>query len=175
MSKSSIVSFRITEQNKNQLCKIQEKSGLDKSKILNFLIENFESQKHLELLETSKDDRANKREVKVFLSSDEYNKIKELAKQNFRGSVARELKFHTLNFIYAVKIPDSKELETLNILRAELHKIGSNINQIAKAYNTQLNPDIENKLLLTLGELRVMIDTLSQEIKTLLANKRRLA
>ena len=50
VSKSSIVSFRITHDNKERLCKIQSKSGLDKSKILNFLIESFEPHKHLDLL-----------------------------------------------------------------------------------------------------------------------------
>ncbi|SQB99438.1 Uncharacterised protein [Helicobacter fennelliae] len=88
MSKSNIVSFRITEQNKNQLCKIQEKSGLDKSKILNFLIESFEPHKHLELLESSNDE-VGKKKIVLYLSLDEYAKLKQSAQQNFRGSVAK--------------------------------------------------------------------------------------
>ena len=175
MSKTSIISFRITHDNKERLCQIQSKSGLDKSKILNFLIESFEPHKHLDLLESSSDDIAHKREVKVFLSSDEYTKLKQSAQQNFRGSVAKELKFHALNFIYKVKIPDTQETQSLNETKAQLHKIGSNINQIAKAYNTQLKPNVDDKLLTTLHNLREKIDELSLAISTLLSNKRRLA
>ncbi|STP07537.1 plasmid mobilization relaxosome protein MobC [Helicobacter fennelliae] len=174
MNKSNIVSFRITHDNKERLCKIQEKSGLDKSKILNFLIESFEPHKHLELLESSNDE-VGKKKIVLYLSLDEYAKLKQSAQQNFRGSVARELKFHALNFIYKVKIPDMQEIQSLNETRAELHKIGSNINQIAKAYNTQLKPNIDDKLLAILNDLREKIDKLSLAITTLLSNKRRLA
>lgn len=174
MSKTSIVGFRITPDNKERLCKIQNKSGLDKSKILNFLIESFEPHKHLELLESSNDE-VGKKKIVLYLSMNEYAKLKQSAQQNFRGSVAKELKFHALNFIYKVKIPDTQETQSLNETKAELHKIGSNINQIAKAYNTQLKPNVDDKLLTTLHNLREKIDELSLAISTLLSNKRRLS
>ncbi|WP_376764467.1 plasmid mobilization relaxosome protein MobC [Helicobacter fennelliae] len=53
--------------------------------------------------------------------------------------------------------------------------MGSNINQIAKAYNTQLKPNVDDKLLAILNDLREKIDKLSLAITTLLSNKRRLA
>lgn len=174
MSKSSIISFRITHDNKERLCQIQNKSGLDKSKILNFLIESFEPHKHLDLLESSSDE-ADKKKIVLYLSMNEYTKLKQSAQQNFRGSVAKELKFHALNFIYAVKIPDTQEAQSLNETKAELHKIGSNINQIAKAYNTQLKPNVDDKLPTTLQDLRENIDEISLAISTLLSNKRRLS
>lgn len=174
MSKSNIISFRITHDNKERLCRIQNKSSLDKSKILNFLIESFEFHKHLELLESGSDE-VGKKKIVLYLSMNEYAKLKQSAQQNFRGSVAKELKFHALNFIYKVKIPDAQEAQSLNETKAELHKIGSNINQIAKAYNTQLNPNIDDKLFVTLSELREKIDEFSLTISTLLSNKRRLS
>lgn len=174
MSRLSIVSFRITHDNKERLCKLQEKSGVDKSKILNFLIENSSNNSALSLLESSSD-KTDKKKIVLYLSLDEYTKLKQSARQNMRGGVARELKFHALNFIYEVKIPNMQETQSLNETKAELHKIGSNINQIARAYNTQRNPNADEKLLTTLHNLREKIDELSLAISTLLSNKRRLS
>lgn len=174
MSKSSVISFRITQENKDKLCRIQEKSNIDKSKILNYLIENFESSNDLDLIKTSVLHCINKKKIVVYLSNDEYTKLKQSSIKNLRGSVARELKFYALNAIYETKIPDSSELKLLNNFKSELCKIGSNINQIAKIYNTQLNPQVESRLSSNLNKSREIINCALLEIKTLLLNKRRL-
>lgn len=153
---------------------MQEQSGLDKSKILNFLIDNAGSKMHSPFLNETKNDEK-KKKIVLYLSLDEYDKLKQSAGHNLRGSVAKELKFHALNGIYETRIPNAQESQSLNATKAQLHKIGSNINQIARAYNTQINPNAEDKLLLALSDLKQALNQLSQDIKTLLSNKRRLA
>ena len=76
--------------------------------------------------------------------------------------------------IYDSKILDNKEIEALAHTRAELNKIGSNINQIARSLNTQNEYKADMELLQMLESLNTLLTQLSSDIKNLCASSQRL-
>lgn len=89
--------------------------------------------------------------------SKEYLALEAIAQKSIINSVPKLIKFHALNMIYDSKILDNKEIEALARTRAKLNKIGSNINQITRSFNTQNEYKADIRVLQILKNLNCLL------------------
>ncbi len=170
--KSIMISFRISAQNAQILESISKELHISKSSILNDLLnKHLQTSQHLVKLNALlKDDEQPYKTIKIKCTKNQYDALKIVAQNMIIGSVPKLIKFCALDMIYENKLLNNKELEALALTRAELHKIGSNINQIARALNTQSEANIASNLLTTLECLDSKLTKISAEIKALCCN-----
>lgn len=175
-SKSKMMSFRLSAQNADTLASLSKELHISKSSILNDLLnKHLQTKQNPKLLHSiQKNDDEDYQIIKISLSKKEYLTLKAFAVSSIVGSVPKLIKFHTLNMIYDSKILDNKEIEALAHTRAELNKIGSNINQIARSLNTQNEYKADMELLQMLESLNTLLTQLSSDIKNLCASSQRL-
>ncbi|WP_395149011.1 plasmid mobilization relaxosome protein MobC [uncultured Helicobacter sp.] len=175
-SKSKMMSFRLSAQNADTLASLSKELHISKSSILNDLLnKHLQTKQNLKLLHfCAKNSDEAYQIIKVALSKKEYLALKTLATNSIVGSVPKLIKFHALNMIYDSKILDNKEIEALAHTRAELNKIGSNINQIARSLNMQNEYKADMELLQMLESLNTILIQLSSDIKNLCASSQRL-
>ena len=169
--KNTMMSFRLSAQNANTLANLAKELHISKSRIVNDLLDrHLQASQNLKPLKAAQE-AINKthRTIKVALSEKEYLALKAAVKNSITSSVPKLIKLHALNMIYDSKILDSKEIEALSLTRAELNKIGSNINQIARAINTQNDYKADTKLFTALENLNTTLTQLSTDIKNLCA------
>lgn len=169
MEKNIIVSFNISIQNAQKIQSLAKELQISKSGILNDLLnKHLQSPQILPKLKSmAKDNKETYKTIRISLDKNQYSTLQSLAKNSMINSVPKFIKFHILNMIYENKILDSKEIQALALTRAELNKIGANINQIARVLNSQNQSQTDSHLLKTLEHLDKTIMLISNDIKAL--------
>ncbi|OBV28807.1 hypothetical protein BKN38_07860 [Helicobacter sp. CLO-3] len=178
MAKNSnvvVVSFSISAENAKVLNHLSKELHISKSRILDDLLNRYlQSRQHSRKLDFSPTNNEESHKIiKLSLTKNQYDLLKLAAKNSIANSVPKLIKFHALNMVYESKILNSKEIEALAITRAELNKIGVNINQIARAINSRNNNEVDPnlfKIIETLDHLDRKISHISSDIKTLCHN-----
>ena len=171
-NKNTIISFRISLKNADVLNQLSKELHMSKSSILNDLLyKHLQGSQHFKRIESVKESSKEVyKTIKISFTKKEYDLLKCIAQNTTTSSVPKFIKFHTLNMIYNSKILDNKEIEALALVRSELNKIGVNINQIARVFNTQSEANIVSNLLTTLEHLDSKLIRMSSEIKSLCHN-----
>lgn len=178
MAKKNVVvtSFSISANNIATLNHLAKELHISKSSILNDLLnKHLQTSKGLMKLKSiPKENERICKSVEISLTQNQYDLLSSAAKNSITNSVPKFIKFQALSMIYENKILDNKEIEALALTRAELNKIGININQIARALNSQNETKIDLKLLEILESLENKITHISSHIKTLCHNSQEL-
>lgn len=105
--------------------------------------------------------------IKVYLSEDEYEKIKKTKENSKEKSISNLVKKCILKKEIRIKYED-KQTEKIAY---EMHKIGVNINQIAHYFNIkkELNPELSRQQIEALEKIK----TILEDIKTIKNNTKR--
>ncbi|WP_301006623.1 hypothetical protein, partial [Helicobacter sp. UBA3407] len=107
----------------------------------------------------------NFREIRIRLSDDEFNLLKETASYNGFRSVSKEAKFRLINSLNKNKFFANTELIEFMKTRTEINYIGKNIYQVLKILRgNNLVKINEDNLKNTIDSFRNKIDTLSDTL-----------
>lgn len=169
-------SIRLDNDNYDALKQISDSNNIAIGKILNFLVkkylldnaENFNDMPFIKIQHT-KD--KNTKIIKISLTDKEYKILKQRQKIHLHSSMTQEVKYYILNAIYNDKIINQLELNALALTRAEIHKIGVNINQIARAINNNEIKEISKSLGTDIEILQEKIAELKDKINNIIENR----
>lgn len=150
MKKDSRARITFSEENQDFLSAKKAETNLPTSQIVDFLI----SQARLNNLTINKSaqsssvdegitqldfDRSEsqvfKHEIKIFLTPKELNKLNECKLKNCHCSIRQEARFRLLNTLYNEDFISKMEITLINNYMVQLHKIGTNINQVTRQIN----------------------------------------
>lgn len=169
-------SIKLDDDNYSILKQISDKNKISIGKIINFLISKYlqDSSGIVNNFLTIERQSTPKNEVKIIqisLTDKEYKILKQRQKIHLHSSMAQEAKYYILNAIYNNKIINQLELNALALTRAEIHKIGVNINQIARAINNREVKEISESLGNDIKILQEKIDEIKDKINNIIENR----
>lgn len=169
-------SIKLDDDNYLILKQISDENKISIGKIINFLIGKYLQDSSDTLNNTLMIDRQSRPKqgkakiVQITLNNKEYEILKQRQKIHLHSSLSQEVKYYVFNAIYNNKIINQLELNALALTRAEIHKIGVNINQIARAIN---NKELKN--FTAFGDdfktLQIKISELKDKINNIIENK----
>ncbi|WP_416862631.1 hypothetical protein [Helicobacter ganmani] len=150
--------------------KLETKSSINK--IINYIIRDYQENKDIyvnnnfKLLDNIHQNKnENFREIRIRLSDDEFNLLKETASYNGFRSVSKEAKFRLINSLNKNKFFANTELIEFMKTRTEINYIGKNIYQVLKILRgNNLVKINEDNLKNTIDSFRNKIDTLSDTL-----------
>lgn len=150
--------------------KLETKSSINK--IINYIIRDYQENKDIyvnnnfKLLDNIHQNKnENFREIRIRLSDDEFNLLKETASYNGFRSVSKEAKFRLINSLNKNKFFANTELIEFMKTRTEINSIGKNIYQVLKILRgNNLVKINEDNLKNTIDSFRNKIDTLSDTL-----------
>lgn len=133
-------SIKLNDDNYYILKQISDENKISIAKIINYLVSKYLQDSNDDInntliIEKQSTPKNNAKIIKISLSNKEYQILKQRQKIHLHSSITQEAKYYVLNAIYNDKIINQLELNALAITRAEIHKIGVNINQITRAIN----------------------------------------
>lgn len=170
-------SIRLDNDNYDVLKQISDSNNIAIGKILNFLVkkyllDNTENFNDIPFIQIQYTKDKNTKIIKISLTDKEYKILKQRQKIHLHSSLSQEVKYYVLNAIYNNKIINQLELNALAITRAEIHKIGININQIAKALNNKENKNFAESFGDNLEALQIKISELKDKINAVIENRK---
>ncbi|TLD80745.1 hypothetical protein LS70_008685 [Helicobacter sp. MIT 11-5569] len=150
--------------------KLETKSSINK--IINYIIRDYQENKDIyvnnnfKLLDNIHQNKnENFREIRIRLSDDEFNLLKETASYNGFRSVSKEAKFRLINSLNKNKFFANAELIAFMKTRTEINSIGKNIYQLLKVLRSNNLVKInEDNLKNTIDSVRDKIDILSDTL-----------
>lgn len=167
--------FNITDENLKFLENLNKEFKIPKSKILNKIINSFLQKNRqndiidnkLHYVKKLKEEK--KKEVRLFFTQNEYDIIKENAKNNNHSAVTQELRYIIFNTIYKDKFFSNVEMRQFILTKTVLNQIGRNLNQLNRElYKKNIVKINEKKLEITLNDIMQKIDILSQNLENII-------
>lgn len=165
--------IRLSDENYNILKEINHTKNIPIGQILNFLIEKYllESANDLDIPIFDKNKDENIKTIRISITDKEYQTLKKRQKIHLHSSMAQEVKYYILNAIYNDKILSQIEVNALALTRAEIHKIGVNLNQIARVVNNREIKEIPESFKKDIEILHSKIDDLKNKINAVIEKR----
>lgn len=168
-------SIKLDDNNYLLLKQISDENKISIGKIINFLISKYLQDSSITnnalMIERSSMPKGKVKIVQIALNDKEYKILKQRQKIHLHSSLSQEVRYYILNAIYHNKIINQLELNALAITRAEIHKIGVNINQIARAINNKKIENFTESLGDNLEILQIKISELKDKINDVIENR----
>lgn len=169
-------SIKLDDDNYSMLKQISDENQISIGKIINFLISKYLQDSsaiinNTLIIEKQSAPKNNTKIVQISLTDEQYKILKQRQKIHLHSSMAQEVRYYILNAIYNDKIINQLELNALALTRAEIHKIGVNINQIARAINNKKFKEIPESLGVDIKNLEKKISILKNRINNIIENR----
>ncbi|WP_104722726.1 hypothetical protein [Helicobacter mesocricetorum] len=144
--------------------KLETKSSINK--IINYIIkvyaQNNNIKKNFELISNPINENKKMKEIRIKLTDDEFNLLKEISLSNAFRSASKQAKFTLINSLNKNKFFTNVELVEFIKVRTEINTIGKNIYQLLKVIRGKNLVKInDNNLKNTINDIKDKIDVLS--------------
>ena len=165
--------IRLNDENYSALKQISDDNNIPIGQILNFLVEKYllDSTNDLNMPKFVENKDKNTKIIRISITDSEYQILKKRQKIHLHSSMAQEAKYYILNSIYNDKILSQLEVNALALARAEIHKIGVNLNQIARAVNNKDIKEIPEYFKKDIEILHSKIDDLKNKINDVIEKR----
>lgn len=137
-------SIKLEYKNYEKLQQIKNKYKISIARTINFLIDKYlENEIDNNILFINSDpenlSKGKLKNIQITFTQKEYELLKNRKKLHLHSSLAKEAKYYIINAINDEKQLTQIELNSLALTRAEIHKIGVNINQFVRFINQNKN------------------------------------
>lgn len=142
--------------------KLETKSSINK--IINYIIKVYSqnNNENFELISNPINENKNMKEIRIKLTDDEFNLLKEISLSNAFRSVSKQAKFTLINSLNKNKLFTNIEIDEFIKTRTEINAIGKNIYQLLKVIRGKNLVKInDNNLKNTINDIKYKIDILS--------------
>ena len=165
--------IRFNDENYSVLKQISDDNNIPIGQILNFLVEKYllDSDNDLNVPKFVENKDKNTKTIRISITDSEYRILKKRQKIHLHSSMAQEVKYYIFNAIYNDKVLSQLEVNALALARAEIHKIGVNLNQIARAVNNKEIKEIPESFKKDIEILHHKIDDLKNKINAVIEKR----
>lgn len=139
---NKFIKLRLTDKNENLLNKLNGKTKIPITKIINIALSELET-KGIDLLEENEDKKLTI--IKFRITESEKKFLQDESLKSGAEKITTEIKFRLLNSINKNKFFTSNELKEFIKTRYELNMIGRNLNQLVKKLNSKEESIIESE------------------------------
>ncbi|ENT5881303.1 hypothetical protein ACFD88_001633 [Campylobacter coli] len=172
MNKNNNCVIKVSKDDKIILEYIKSETNASYSKIISILLKKFNSCDTDEKNKINDEISKNKfytsdenKIIKIKLTENEVNILKEISKNTGFSSITKQAKFLLLNSIKNEKLFTNIEIDEFMKTRTEINAIGKNIYQLLKILRSGNSVKInENNLNKTMDNIRDKIDILSDQL-----------
>jgi hypothetical protein len=140
------LTLRLSKDNHKILSDLKEETGLSINKIVNLLISKQNDTSYMKNLKNHKLGEDEKKEVRLKITENEYDFLKNEAQKDGINHVNNEVKYRLLNTIYRNKYFTNIELSTFIKTKGEINTIGRNLNQLLKLLHTKSNLTVHDEV-----------------------------
>lgn len=140
------LTLRLSKDNHKILSDLKEETGLSINKIVNLLISKQNDISYMKNLKNHKLGEDEKKEVRLKITENEYEFLKNEAQKDGINHVNNEVKYRLLNTIYRNKYFTNIELSTFIKTKGEINTIGRNLNQLLKLLHTKSNLTVNDEV-----------------------------
>ncbi|EOB1146197.1 hypothetical protein ACIQIM_001362 [Campylobacter upsaliensis] len=163
----------IDEKNMIYLNAIKNNTKASIKKIINYIIANYKENNGFNNIENNlvinhhsdTFEKKKMKEIRIKISEDEFNLLKEIATQNRFSSVSKEVSFRLINSLNENKYFTNLELDEFIKTRTEINAVGKNIYQLLKILRAGNSVKInEDNLKNTIDTINAKIDILSDSL-----------
>lgn len=163
----------IDEKNMIYLNEIKNNTKASIKKIINYIIANYKENNGFNNIENNlvinhhsdTFEKKKMKEIRIKISEDEFNLLKEIATQNGFSSVSKEVSFRLINSLNENKYFTNLELDEFIKTRTEINAVGKNIYQLLKILRAGNSVKInEDNLKNTIDTINAKIDILSDSL-----------
>lgn len=165
--------IRFNDENYSVLKQISDDNNIPIGQILNFLVEKYllDSDNDLNVPKFVENKDKNTKTIKISITDSEYQILKKRQKIHLHSSMAQEAKYYIFNAIYNDKVLSQLEVNALALARAEIHKIGVNLNQLARAVNNKEIKEIPESFKKDIEIMHHKIDDLKNKINAVIEKR----